>query len=230
MTKFYLGTHMVNWIGDPKINVPLFVSHHRLVGRKTLPRAINDVIIDSGGFTQLSKHGHWITSPEDYVRSVTRYAREIGIERAAIQDYMCEPPVVAKTGLDVETHQRRTVASFVELSKLWPTAGKENREENNPFWPTLQGWALNDYLRCWSMYDDAGIDIRKYPAIGVGSVCRRQSTNEIGEIFISLREAHPLPLHGFGVKKTGLIKYGEYVTSADSMAWSFRTWPHAEYR
>jgi hypothetical protein len=28
-------------------------------------------------------------------------------------------------------------------------------------------------------------------------------------------------LHGFGVKKTGLTRYGQALASADSMAWSF---------
>jgi hypothetical protein len=29
-------------------------------------------------------------------------------------------------------------------------------------------------------------------------------------------------MHGFGVKKVGLAKYGHGLASADSMAWSFR--------
>ena len=31
-----------------------------------------------------------------------------------------------------------------------------------------------------------------------------------------------LPLHGFGVKTSGLTSCGRWLTSADSMAWSFR--------
>ena len=33
--------------------------------------------------------------------------------------------------------------------------------------------------------------------------------------------AKGLKLHGFGVKAAGLVKYSEYLHSADSMAWSF---------
>jgi hypothetical protein len=35
-------------------------------------------------------------------------------------------------------------------------------------------------------------------------------------------------LHGFGVKKAGIESYGDYMASADSMAWSYRarrSWP-----
>lgn len=38
MDIFYLGTHQVDHL--ERAGVPLFVSHRRLAGRKTLPRAI----------------------------------------------------------------------------------------------------------------------------------------------------------------------------------------------
>ena len=36
------------------------------------------------------------------------------------QDWMCEPWMVAKTGLSVEEHQERTVENFVRLRELAP--------------------------------------------------------------------------------------------------------------
>jgi hypothetical protein len=46
--------------------------------------------------------------------------------------------------------------------------------------------------------------------VGVGSVCRRQDEAEIGRIVSSLAGGD-LKLHGFGVKKTGLRRYGRHL-------------------
>lgn len=197
--------------------MPLFVSHRRLAGRRSFPRAIAGWALDSGGFSELSLFGEWRTTPEDYVRAVRRYDEEIGnLEWAAPQDWMCEPFMLAKTGLTVAEHQQRTVDNFVRLQELWGDRG------TSPFMPVLQGWERDDYLRCMDMYAKAGVDFTKFPIIGLGSVCRRQATGEIGEIVAALRKVDPdLPLHGFGVKKRGLESYGHMLETADSMAWSF---------
>lgn len=219
MECFYLGTHMSKWLeaDDLPTDLCLFVSHRRLAGRKTLPKARVHWALDSGGFSELSLYGEWRTTPQEYVTAVRRYDDEIGeLGWAAPQDWMCEPFMLAKTGLTIAEHQRRTVANFVQLQDLW------GDESESPFMPVLQGWDRDDYLRCWDLYDAAGIDVRNYPVVGVGSVCRRQATDEIGEIMQALRQLDEgLPIHGFGVKKQGLERYGVHLNSADSMAWSY---------
>lgn len=207
--KFYLGTHMPNWLALTV--VPLFVSHRRLADRRTFPRAIGSWALDSGGFTELSMHGRWLTTPQEYVSAAYRYRDEIGnLEWAAPQDWMCEPFMLDKTGLSVAEHQARTVTSVVELRSLAPDL---------PFVPVLQGWALDDYLRCADLYADAGIDLAAEPTVGVGSVCRRQSEWEIEDICAALA-GRGIRLHGFGVKTLGL-RYARHLQSADSMAWSY---------
>src|SRR5262249_17744829 len=57
--------------------------------------------------------------------------------------------------------------------------------------------------------------------VGVGSVCRRQSTTDAGRILTALHLAGLTRLHGFGFKITGLRRYGRLLASADSMAWSY---------
>jgi hypothetical protein len=219
VTLFYLGTHQPHWLASEALpkDAALFISHRRLVGRKSLPRARVHWALDSGGFSELSLFNEWRTSPEEYVAAVRRYDEEIGeLGWAAPQDWMCEPFMVAKTGLRIADHQQRTVDNFVELSALW------GDDWTNPFMPVLQGWELDDYLRCWDLYDQAGIDLKNYPVVGLGSVCRRQATGEIGAIVSALLRQDPgLPVHGFGVKKLGLERYGHMLNTADSMAWSF---------
>ena len=55
--------------------------------------------------------------------------------------------------------------------------------------------------------------------MGVGSVCRRQSTAEATTIMTTLA-ADGFRLHGFGFKKGGLKNCHKLMTSADSTAWS----------
>lgn len=215
---FFLGTHQPHWLA--RSEVPLFVSRRRLDGRKTFPRARAPWALDSGGFTELQMYGTWALSARTYAAEVRRYADEIGMLRwAAPQDWMCEPIVIgggkvkgimfAGTGLSVAEHQRRTVDNLIELRSIAPEI---------PWAPVLQGWDRDDYRRCWDLYDRAGVDLCREPVVGVGSVCRRQHSDEAFSIFESLR---PLRLHGFGLKLRGLAKSAQHLASADSMAWSF---------
>jgi hypothetical protein len=190
----------------------LFISHRRLVGRKWLHggpfRAAAPWALDSGGFTELSLHGEWKTTPESYVAAIRTYAARVGMpDFAAPQDWMCEPFMIQRTGLSVYDHQRRTVANLLRLRELAPDL---------PIIPVLQGWRMADYLQCLDMYADAGIDLAREPLVGLGSVCRRQSTDDIAEIVTTLADLG-LRLHGFGVKTAGLARYGHALASADCL-------------
>ena len=130
---------------------------------------------------------------------------------------MCEDNVLQRTGLTVYDHQRHTVDNYVELCDLWATAS----DSECPFVPVLQGNDPASYLKCIDMYSDAGVDLLAVPLVGVGSVCRRQHTDEIRAVFEAILEREPrLWLHGFGVKSRGLQVYSEYLRSVDTMSWS----------
>lgn len=210
METFFLGTHRPNWLG--LTDVPLFVSRRQLCARKSLPRAIGPCVIDSGGYVELNLHGRWTVTERQYVPEARRYVEEIGnVAWLAPLDWMCEPHVLVKTGLDVAEHQRRTIASYLELRSLAPDL---------PWAPVLQGWTLADYRRHVDAYDRAGVDLRTAPIVGIGSICRRQATSEIVPIVRTI-SGLSIRLHGFGVKTTGLEQIASCLTSADSMAWSF---------
>lgn len=88
--KFYLGTHQPSWLARD-LGVPFLISHRRLAGRRSLPRASSPWALDSGGFTELSLHGRWRTDAATYVKAVRRYATEIGnLDWAAPRDRMTE--------------------------------------------------------------------------------------------------------------------------------------------
>jgi len=218
--RFLLGTHQPGWLAAA--GVPLFVSDVRLRSYRRLPVAAGSWACDSGGFSQLQRHGQWTVTPAAYVARLRRYRDEIGgLLWAAAQDWMCEPIIItggiaggqrfAGTGLSVVEHQHRTVANYVQLRALGPEL---------PIVPVVQGWTEADYVRCVDLYDRAGVDLTRLPLVGVGSVCRRQGTVEAGRILTALHEAGLRRLHGFGVKTLGLAAFGQLLVSADSMAWS----------
>jgi hypothetical protein len=226
-------------------DVALFPSRTRLARRKSdYPRSLYDFAIDSGGFTELKKFGGWRITAQEYADEIRRYRDQLGPERmlwAAPQDCMCEPWVIygknqhldskhdeyfhgtrELRGLEpgepeqdlttaVRIHQRLTVDNFLELRRIAPDL---------PFIPVLQGWTLADYFHCKRLYEEAGVDLLSYPVVGLGSVCRREDTEEIADIVDAL-SATGLRLHGFGVKTDGLGMYGDQLVSADSQAWSY---------
>lgn len=206
---FYLGTHETSWLRYSPF--PLFVSHRRLKPRVGLPVARSPWALDSGGFSELTMFGTWKTTEAEYIDSARRYQQGIGLmDWAAPMDWMCEPFMVAHTGLSVERHQHLTVENLLSLRQKAPDV----------HWiPVLQGWALADYVQCCELYAEAGLSLVDEPVVGVGSVCRRQGTDEIARIFRTLTWAG-ISCHGFGVKTQGLSRYSRFLTSADSMAWS----------
>lgn len=208
---FYLGAHHPHWLR--LTSVPLFVSRRRLKDRKSFPRAMGRWALDSGAFTEIKDFGTWTVSPEGYADEVRRISDGVGgMDWAAIQDWMCEPPMLARTGLAVADHQSLTVASFLDLTRIAPEIN----------WiPVLQGWRKDDYLDHVEQYARAGVDLRSYDTVGLGSVCRRQATDEFAAIVRAL-VACGLSLHGFGVKQHGLLSVAPLLKSSDSCAWSYR--------
>ncbi|RZU28219.1 hypothetical protein EV284_6385 [Streptomyces sp. BK022] len=217
----YLGTHQPSWLARPEFAedcVPLCVANHRLSGRKTLPRAVTPWMLDSGGFTELSKHGRWTVSPYAYAADARRYYDEVGLmDVCAIQDWMCEDEILTNTGLTVADHQLKTVASYLNLMTL---------DADLPWMPVVQGFTLDEYLRCVDLYERAGVDLTLEPVVGIGSVCRRQGTKEAVRIIETLWSMG-IRLHGFGFKVTGLRNGASHLLySSDSMAWSVNATHH----
>lgn len=209
--RFYLGTHQPSWLSTA--TVPLMASHRRLGQYKRLPRAAATWALDSGGYTELSLFGTWQTRPRGYVTAVARYTSEIGnLAWAAQQDWMCEPRVLARIGLTVAAHQRRTLDNYLQLRDL---------AADLPFMPVLQGAVPEDYQRAADAFEHAGIALASLPIVGVGTLCRRTGLAEIHNVLAPLR-ARGLHLHAFGVKTRALTAVAHLLDSADSMAWSLR--------
>lgn len=215
--QFYVGLHQP---ADARHFDLSCISINRIRGRQK-PVECDRVLVDSGAFTELHLYGAYRHGVEEYAAELYRLQTQcvVKIAAAVAQDYMCEPFMLAKTGLTIADHQRLTIERYdalkAELDRLF--------EGKCPFpiMPVLQGYAPRDYVRHVQMYGD-----RLEPAmwVGVGSVCKRNGDPEaIVNVLSAIHSVRPdLLLHGFGVKMTSLMHSGvrHLLYSADSMAWS----------
>lgn len=209
--RFYVGLHHPGDAGNfDRACISINVLRRR---RKTIECA--DVLVDSGAFTELNLHGRYRHTVAEYAADLRRLHTEgvVKISAAVAQDYMCEPFMIAKTGLTVADHQRLTIERYDALMA-----------EALPFriMPVLQGYDPQEYV---SHIRDYGGRLTPGMWVGVGSVCKRNASPEaIVEVLSAIKMARPdLRIHGFGVKLTSLMHPGvrEMLYSADSMAWSF---------
>lgn len=212
--RFYLGTHRRTWLA--RLDFGLCVSRQHFLTRRgivgdDLPQALAPWLLDSGAFTEVSTHGRWTTDTPTFVAQCRSIADQVGrVAYIGPQDWMCEPEIIAKTGLSVPEHQRRTVANFLDLRTLAPDL---------PFIPALQGYEPDDYLRCIDASTAAGIDLTSEPLVGLGSVCRRSHLRPIAALVSDLSTSG-IRLHGFGMKVQGLRRFGWALASSDSSSWS----------
>lgn len=205
--KFYLG---VSHLEDcEKLKVPYFVSVSRLMYLNFKKPLLGDWMLDSGGFTEIMKHGRYIYSADDYLKQIERYNPPIAFS----QDWMCEPVILKHTKKTVQEHLDLTVENYLYL-----------RARSEKVMPVLQGRMLQDYLTCIEAYQSAGVNLEEQPVVGVGTLCRRTKDKHIEMIIRAIKSKIPnARLHGFGLKTTAFRS--QYVVdklySADSMAWCY---------
>ena len=204
----YIGTDEVSWARQLDKSM---LSVNRLMRLKnTYP--LNSWIMDSGAFTRITRGKAHLPIPE-YAEQVHKWSGCGTLEVVVCQDYMCEPFVLAKTGLSIREHQELTTANYVTLRAALP---------DHYVMPVLQGWNAEDYVR---HLETLAPFIDPNAWVGVGSVCKRQSRPSTFARILKaiLQEGTELRLHGFGVKTTALRQadISESLYSVDSMSWSY---------
>ena len=204
---FFIGLHHPStaW---PFLNS--MISVNALAKRKSDFR-VNNWIMDSGAFSQISRHGKFTLSSDAYTEQINRFSSVGTLKAAVCQDWMCESFILEITGKTVQEHQELTVQSFMELSQ-WSDV---------PIMPVLQGFAPTDYVDHVRMYGDR---LSYGQWVGVGSVCKRNGNPDaIEDVLLSIKRERPdLRIHGFGLKLQALERatVRHLLHSCDSMAWS----------
>lgn len=193
-----------------------FISIARLRRRKSgFTPPTGSWAMDSAAFSEVEKHGRYQNEPAAFAAEACAWTERVaGCVFVASQDFMCEPFILAKTGLTIPDHQRMTIERYDAILEAWTS--------KTPVLPVLQGFAQADYL---SHIDQYGDRLVEGAWVGVGSVCKRQgSIAMIEDLLGGIHHRRPdLRLHGFGVKLTALKSQTirDHLYSADSMAWSF---------
>jgi hypothetical protein len=208
VNEFYIGLHHE---ADAWPFKRCMISVNTLRRRKSDFR-VNDWIMDSGAFTEISRHGKWRTNPDQYLEQIYRWEKCGNLVAAVTQDMMCEPFILEKTGLTVGAHQEITIKRYVELDQWSDTY----------IMPVLQGFAPADYASHVRQY---GSLLKEGQWVGVGSVCKRNSNpDQIEDVLLAIKcERSDLKLHGFGLKISSIEvpSVRALLYSADSMAWSY---------
>jgi hypothetical protein len=202
------------WIGGDVSSlwwgVPVLVSYGRLREAANFPRASAPWVLDSRGFSEIDQHGTWTVTAEQYAADVRRYCEQIGRpDWVAPQDWPAAAATLARTGLDESEHQRRTIASVVQLRTLLPDL---------PVLAVLTGTDAAGYLRHVEMYRQAGIDVTA-ELVAVGALVAR-APEETADIVRLLHAAGVTRMHGLGVKGRALDLIGPLLESTDSAGWS----------
>lgn len=207
--RFFVGLHQVS---DAKHFARCFISVNRLVQRKSA-FTVNEWILDSGAFSTILQHGGYPHPVEQYAAQIRRWKDNGKLLAAVTQDYMCEPHMLQRTGLTVEDHQHLTVERYDQLCQ---------QVDGVYILPVLQGYAPQEYVQHLAMY---GERLAEHAWVGVGSICKRNSTPlAVEAVLRAIKTSRPdLRLHGFGLKTTALASKAirQLLDTADSMAWSF---------
>lgn len=224
MDEFFIGLHQPS---DGKHFETACISINRLRGKwgrkAPLPAKLKRVLLDSGAFTELFSHGCYRHTVEEYADAAAPWCADGRVVAIVTQDYMCEPVMLAKTGLGVAEHQRRTIERYDDLFIYWHLG----LGQTTPIMPVLQGWTAEDYVAHLRAY---GHRITPGMWLGVGSVCKRQGSPKVIVAILKAIRAElramgleGVRLHGFGVKKTALAdpEVRALLDTADSNAWSY---------
>jgi hypothetical protein len=190
--KFYVGLHQPS---DARHFEQACISINRLLTRRQAITA--RLLVDSGAFSELSIHGRYRHAPSVYADQLRRLGGVAAIDVVVAQDYMCEPWIVAKTGLSVAEHQRLTIERYDALMA-----------EGLPYlvMPVLQGYMPHEYQAHVRAYGDR---LKPGMWVGVGSICKRNGDPAgVRRVLRAIREVRPdLELHGFGLKITTLSRH-----------------------
>ena len=98
-----------------------------------IPKGVNDIFLDSSGFTLMSKWGDFPFSVEQYAE----FLKEKGslFDYAATMDYPCEPKLI---NIPVNERIRRTIENTEILLN--------NYDFQCKIVPVIQGWKLKEYI------------------------------------------------------------------------------------
>jgi|GEM_PF-2390193 len=179
-----------------------------------IPKGVNDIFLDSSGFTLMSKWGDFPFSVEQYAEFLKKKGSLF--DYAATMDYPCEPElwITGQKLIDIPVSERirKTIENTSELSN--------NYDFQCEIVPVIQGWELKEYLSCIERMHRRDL-LTDYVALG--SMCTRVDAKKLFvKVVDYLHEKIDCKVHAFGFKITHLksLAVQQRLYSSDSCAWT----------
>jgi hypothetical protein len=207
--------HMRQPLWDSGVQTPtmLVASNYLTPGgrlrERPAPALCTPLAADCGGFYFAAKGKDFPFSYDEYTTWLKTFGPQLSW--AACWDYPCEPEIAPNDAVVLQRQKRAVTHATALLGYAAPWS-----------WvPVLQGRTTEQYVTHARMYRDAGA-VRPY--MGIGSLCRRTSINDISSIIDAVTKELPTTVfHLFGVKtqifrKTDALPSS--VASADTGAWN----------
>lgn len=207
------ASNLASYIPDVPVLLPASSWARKGFTRPALPSHVRVRAADSGGYVASKFWGEYRYSLQEYVQWLETWSPGW----AACMDYCCEPELEQVT----QERQRKTTVNAWE-------AWNHYKRVSWAWVPTIQGLEPGDYARHAREMKPLIEEMRAYyvdnPAwrVGIGTLCRRISTQEINEITGIVRQVLPgVPLQLWGVKIKALREIDlTDVVSSDSSAWN----------
>ena len=182
------------------------------LSRTIIPDSVEQVILDSGGYSFFSSYPDYPFSIEDYVGLVNLIKDQSGITRVVTLDYPCEPDINRSRVSTNEERIQKTVSNAVECFQY---------DETIPWLPVIQGYTIDEYLYCVDLYKEVGITSDYW---AIGSICSRKGfPHKIRRIITTIADIVPHKIHAFGLSLTYLYdpQIFNNIYSSDSAAWVY---------
>lgn len=185
-----------------------------------LPPAL-DYAVDPGGYLMTLVYRQYLYTPRELVTWCQ--ALTPAPQWVATPDRCCEPELIAAD------------AGKIALRQAWTTrmawhCWRTYRAGAWAWVPTVQGWAVSDYIRHATELAPLIAEMAAYYGpgsafrVGIGTLCRRLSTSAIRAVVSAVAAILPgIPLHLWGVKLGTLqdrVQLPVSVVSVDSAAWN----------
>lgn len=183
------------------------------LSRTRLPKMVERLILDSGGYAFFSRWGEYPFDLEKYLE-LAYYLRDLHpLYRVATLDYPCEPDINRSQIMTNEERIQKTVSNAVECF---------HKDNSIPWLPVIQGYTVEEYLYCIDLYNDYGIGSDYW---AIGSICSRKGAPyELRNIITKIKERHQTQkLHAFGLGIPYLSdpQIFNAIYSSDSAAWNW---------
>lgn len=162
-------------------------------------------MLDSGGFMVAMKYGQYPWSPDDYLELVETMKPTLAVS----MDYPCEADITPFLLMNTKARIEATAIYANYLCK-----------KSDRIFPVLQGQTIEEYEYSWKLTKSINPKI-----VGIGSICKRQSSHQINILCRDLFFLLPrhIWIHGFGVKIKALRYSWPRIlfNSIDTNAWEF---------